>query len=224
VFYGWPDAEVVDAIHRGGAHAGWQVGSLDEARAAAACGCDVIVAQGVEAGGHVRGTASLWELLPDVRALVDVPVVAAGGIGDAAAVRRAMQAGADAVRVGTRFVAAVEADAHPYYVQALVAADADDTTVTTCFREGWPDAPHRVLRSCIDAAERFAGDVVAHMRTLDMSFDVPRFGSAPPSRSATGAVEAMALYAGRSVGHVHGAQQAAQIVLELAAGLRGRSP
>ena len=65
---------------RGGALAGWQVGSTDEARAAADAGCDLVVAQGVEAGGHVRGTTGLLALLEEVRAAVDVPVVAAGGI------------------------------------------------------------------------------------------------------------------------------------------------
>ena len=90
---------------------------MDEANAAVDAGCDYVVAQGVEAGGHVRGTTPLAELLPPVRAAVDVPVVAAGGIGTAAEVRAALDQGADAVRVGTRFLAAVEADVHPDYAR-----------------------------------------------------------------------------------------------------------
>jgi NAD(P)H-dependent flavin oxidoreductase YrpB (nitropropane dioxygenase family) len=80
-FWGAPDAELVDRVHRGGARAGWQVGSVTEARAARDAGCDVIIAQGMEAGGHVRGTTGLLPLLDEVRAEVEVPIVASGGIG-----------------------------------------------------------------------------------------------------------------------------------------------
>ena len=92
---------------------GWQVGDVDEAKAAVDVGCQYVIAQGVEAGGHVRGTIPLHELVPRVRDAVDVPVVAAGGIGTRADVARALALGADAVRVGTRFVAAAESAAHP---------------------------------------------------------------------------------------------------------------
>jgi imidazole glycerol phosphate synthase subunit HisF len=78
------------------------VGSAEEARAAEAAGCDLVVAQGVEAGGHVRGTQPLDELLAEVLGAVSVPVVAAGGIGSAERVAQLVAAGADAVRVGTR--------------------------------------------------------------------------------------------------------------------------
>ena len=71
---------------------GWQVGSADEAEAAVDAGCRFVVAEGVEAGGHVRGTTPLTELVPLVRAAVDVPVVAAGGIGTRADVERALRA------------------------------------------------------------------------------------------------------------------------------------
>src|SRR5262249_52961890 len=76
-FWGWPDAGLVPSDRI----CGWQVGSLDEARAAVDAGCSYVVAQGVEAGGHVRGTATMAQLVHDVRSTVDVPVVAGGGIG-----------------------------------------------------------------------------------------------------------------------------------------------
>ena len=85
---------------------GWQVGSVDEAKAAVDVGCQYVVAQGIEAGGHVRGTMPLAELVPRGRERGRRPVVAAGGIGTRADVARALDLGADAVRVGTRFVAA----------------------------------------------------------------------------------------------------------------------
>src|SRR6266498_3192765 len=128
-FYGEPDAVLVGLVHQGGALAAWQIGSRSEAVAARDAGCDVVIAQGVEAGGHIRGTVGLLALLPDVVDAVDVPVVAAGGIGTARAMAAALAAGADAVRVGTRFVATPEADAHPDYVDALVRARAEDTTL-----------------------------------------------------------------------------------------------
>src|SRR3954451_14025600 len=79
-FYGDPDATLVACAHDLGALAGWQVGSAAEAVAAERAGCDYVVAQGGEAGGHVRGTEALDALLPQVVARVGVPVVAAGGI------------------------------------------------------------------------------------------------------------------------------------------------
>ncbi len=217
-FYGWPEPALVSLVHRGGALACWQVGSLAEAVAAQEAGCDFIVVQGTEAGGHVRGSVGLLPLLCQVVESVQVPVVAAGGIGTARAAAAALAAGADAVRVGTRFVAASEADAHPAYVAALLAAGPEDTVLTEAFSVGWPHAPHRVLRSCIQAAEAFAGEVVGQLALGNARLPLPRFHVAPPTRETTGAVEAMALYAGQSVGGVTRTQPAGEIVRELMEG------
>ena len=97
-FYSEPDPALVRVVHAGGALACWQVGSAEEARAAAAAGCDLIVAQGIGAGGHVRGRVGLLALLDVVLAAVDVPVLAAGGIGSGRAMAAALAAGADGVR------------------------------------------------------------------------------------------------------------------------------
>jgi nitronate monooxygenase len=217
-FYGAPDPELVGRVHQGGALAAWQVGSADEAQAATDAGCDFVIAQGVEAGGHVRGELGLLVLLDHVLQRVDVPVLAAGGIGTAQAMAAALAAGASGVRVGTRFLASAESGAHPDYVEALVRADATDTVLTTTFSTGWPDAPHRVLRSCVAAAEAFDGEVVGEIRSGDSGFAIPRFAPPPPNRETTGAIDAMALYAGQSVGAVRGVQSAAVIVAELADG------
>ena len=98
-FEGAIDANLVETGHSGGALVSWQVGSVDEGRTAEAAGCDLVVAQGIEAGGHVRGNVPLDELLPAMLAAVSVPVVAAGGIGTANRVDALIAAGADAVRV-----------------------------------------------------------------------------------------------------------------------------
>lgn len=206
-FYGWPDPALVHP----GTITGWQVGGPDEAQAAVDAGCRFVIAQGVEAGGHVRGTTPLLDLLPTVREAVEVPVVAAGGLGTAAEVVAALERGADAVRIGTRFLAAVEADVHSRYLELLFAADADDSEYTGLFDVGWPDAPVRVLASAVRAATEYAGDVVGYQGDVPL----PRFGTSPPTRSTTGAIEAMALYAGRSVGAVTRPMSAADIVGEL---------
>ncbi|HUQ40824.1 MAG TPA: nitronate monooxygenase [Acidimicrobiales bacterium] len=203
MFWGDPDPRLVDLVHAAGSRAGWQVGSVGEARAAADAGCDLVVVQGVEAGGHVRGTTPLIQLLAAVRDVLDLPIVAGGGIGTAAAVSTALGAGADAVRIGTRLLAAEESAAHPDYVAALIAAGADDTVLTTAFGTGWPDAPHRVLRSAVSAGEALGP---AQSWTPDW-----------PTADFTGEVSARALYAGTSVGAVHRRQPAARIIAELMA-------
>jgi nitronate monooxygenase len=219
VFWTDPDAAVVQRARRAGpALVAWQVGSVDGAFAAADAGCDFVIAQGVEAGGHVRGTAPLRELLGAVVGKVPIPVVAAGGITTAGHVQAAISAGAAAVRVGTRFVATAESLAHPAYIAALLSArSAQDTMLTTAFSGGWPDAPHRVLRSAVAAAEAFDGDVVA--RSLATGRPIDRFSSATPSRHVEGNVAAMALYAGEGVGDVHQVLPAAAVVAELVATL-----
>ncbi len=216
-FYAPPDPSLVAMVHGGGALAAWQVGSVDEARQAVDAGCDFVIAQGVEAGGHVRGTTGLLPLLDAVLEAVDVPVVAAGGIGTRRAVAAVLAAGAGAARVGTRFLAATEADVHPRYLERLIEAEPEDTVLTTAFSLMWPDAPHRVLRSCVEAADALAPDaIVGEMAFGDMTMPLPRFAVPCPDRSATGTVDAMALYAGESVGAVRRQQPAAEIVRELA--------
>jgi NAD(P)H-dependent flavin oxidoreductase YrpB (nitropropane dioxygenase family) len=218
LFYGEPDAALVDLVLAGGALACWQVGSLTEAVAAVDAGCDLVVVQGMEAGGHVRGTTGLLPLLAQVLDAVDVPIVAAGGIASPRAMAACLASGAAAVKVGTRFVASHEADAHPAYVDALIAAGAEDTVLTEAFSVLWPNAPHRVLRSCVERAAAYEGAVVGQLPLGDRLLSLPLHGVMTPGRSTTGAVEAMALYAGQSVGDVHEVQSAGAIVRELAQG------
>src|SRR5260370_96765 len=104
---------------------------------------------------HARGPEHLAERLPATLDAVQVPVVAAGGVATAERFAELMQLGADAVRVGTRFVVCTESTAHPQYVDALLRAQGEaDTVVTEWFGEGWEHAPHRVLRSALEAAQR----------------------------------------------------------------------
>src|SRR5437773_5486635 len=125
-----------------------QVGSVAAARRAAAAGVDVIVAQGVEAGGHVEGKVGTMVLVPRVvDAVAPRPVAAAGGIADGRGIVAALALGAQAAVLGTRFLASAECRAHPYYKQKLLSASEADTVRTTLFGFGWPNAPHRALRT-----------------------------------------------------------------------------
>jgi nitronate monooxygenase len=121
-----------------------QCGSVKEALAAREAGADAVIAQGVEAGGHVRGTVGAVLLLARVRGAVpdDYPVLSAGGIADASDVKARLDAGAEAVVCGTRFLMTEESGAHPAYKARLV--EARETILTELFGAGWP-APHRVV-------------------------------------------------------------------------------
>jgi len=217
-FYSEPDHRLVEKAHAGGALAAWQVGSVEEALAAVRAGCDLIVAQGVEAGGHVRGRIPLKTLLAAVSREVRVPVVAAGGIGNGREMAAALDAGAAGVRIGTRFVAATESEAHPLYVQKLIAANRGDTVLTEGFSTNWSNAPHRVLRDCLEAMQR-STDAVVGERVLpwapDVRVPIQRGDSIVALRSTTGRIEAMPHWAGESVSDVRGIAPAAEIVREL---------
>jgi len=217
-FWGQPDPVLVAVAHDAGALAAWQVGSRDEAVAAADAGCDLIVAQGVEAGGHIRGTIGLLPLLDAVLSAVEVPVVAAGGIGTGRGLAAVLAAGASAARIGTRFAATLESGAHPGYKQALVSAEAADTVITETFGVWWPGAPHRVLRSAVRAAEALDGERAGDVSGAGEPFAIPRFAVRPPNRATRGRIDAMALYAGQSVAAVTAITPAADVVTEIATG------
>jgi NAD(P)H-dependent flavin oxidoreductase YrpB (nitropropane dioxygenase family) len=217
-FYGDPDPALVSRVHEGGALAAWQTGSVAEAKTAVDAGCDFIIAQGAEAGGHVRGQVSLLPLLDGVLEAVDVPVLAAGGIATARGLAAVLAAGAAGARVGTRFLATHESNAHPAYVDALIRARSEDTVLTTAFSVMWPNAPHRVLRSCIEAAEALPGDTTGEMALGARTMPVPKFSVPSPTRDTTGTIAAMALYAGQSVGATATVMPAGEIVRELTDG------
>lgn len=197
-FYATPDQTLVACGHDAKALVGWQVGSAEEAAAAETVGCDYVVAQGIEAGGHVRGHQRLDVLLAEVLARVSIPVVAAGGIATPERVAQLLSLGADAVRVGTRFLACPEARTHPEYLANLLGATGDDTVVTEWFNEGWPNAPHRVLRSALAAAQRSGWHATK-----------------PPTRDDTRPAADMAQYAGAGVGALTSIEPAETVLRHL---------
>ena len=215
-FWRWPDRALIETVHAQGALVSWQVGSQAEAAAAQEAGVDLIVAQGVGAGGHVRGTIGVLALLDEVLDVVDVPVLAAGGLGSGRGVAAVLAAGAAGARLGTRFLAAPEADVHPQYLAALLAAKAADTMYSWTFNDWW-DAPGRTLRSAVDAVNAFPGDLVGETPSLDGTRELlPRYYPEAVNRGTTGTIAAMSLWAGESVGRVTQVQSAAEIVREVA--------
>lgn len=216
-FWGDPDPTLVDRAHAGGALVSWQVGSVSEAVAAQSAGCDFVIAQGNEAGGHIRGTLGLFPLLAGVLDTVSIPVLGAGGIGSARTVAAVLATGAAGVRVGTRFIAAEESNAHPDYVRAVIDARAEDSIRTSLFHVDCPLCPstHGVLRSAIATAEALDREVVAEVEIGGERRQIRRFQGTPPYKAVSGMIEAMACYAGQSVGAVKRVQPAAEIVAEL---------
>ena len=120
--------------------------------------------------------------------------------------------------MGTRFLAASEANVHPRYLEKLVAANAEDTILTEAFSVMWPDAPHRVLRSSVEAAAAIGAGVVGEVPTPAGPFEIPCHSIVSPTRETTGQVEAMCLYAGESVAAIDRVEPAATIIRNLVAG------
>jgi enoyl-[acyl-carrier protein] reductase II len=107
------------------------VSSVKFALKAQAAGVDAVVAEGFEAGGHNgRDETTTLCLIPMVRAAIQIPLIAAGGIGDGRALLAVMNLGADGAQVGSRFVASVESSAHQNFKQAVIESQEGDTLLT----------------------------------------------------------------------------------------------
>jgi nitronate monooxygenase len=140
---GAPDVAIIRRCFERGVKVVAMVATVKDARAAASAGVDVVIAQGVEAGGH-RSTGAkgpspqsagigTLALVPQVVDAVSVPVVAAGGIGDGRGLAAALTLGAAGVLLGTRFVATRESMAQDFYKKALLESEADATVITDAF-------------------------------------------------------------------------------------------
>ncbi len=222
----WGDGSLyLDRVKQAGALAVQVVGTLEEARCAATAGFDVIVAQGCEAGGHVRGSLPTLALTMQAVAIAgSIPVLAAGGISDRHDVAAALAAGAHGVWVGTAFLVAQEANIHPVYRDLVLQADRSECS--ELFDLGWPNAPMRTLANSTWRAWRAAGSPPSGARPGEGELvaaradgtPIPRYHFAAPVADTTGNIEAMALYAGAGVGLVSRVRPAADIVQSLAEG------
>ncbi|MGA9669113.1 MAG: nitronate monooxygenase [Terracidiphilus sp.] len=222
-FWGDP-SPYIDRIHERGGIVMHTVGTSEEATRSVRAGSDIIIAQGWEAGGHVRSEVTTLALIPSVvDSVAPVSVVAAGGISDGRAVTAAMALGAAGVMLGTRFVVSDEANSHPVYRQKIIEAAETDTVHTTLFNGGWENAPHRVLRNHTYDKWRLAGspstgnrpgehEIVS--RTLGGS-EIPRYHSDAPTTEVEGHPEEQALYAGQGAGVIRECKGAAEIMANL---------
>jgi len=215
-----------------------QVGSVEEALAARQAGANAVIAQGVEAGGHVRGTTPAFELLERVKATVgpDYPVLSAGGITDSAETRDRLEAGAEGIVAGTRFLMSAESGAHPDYKERLI--DARATVLTELFGLGWP-APHRVVPNAaterwlrgnprgpawiraIHRLSSFGASRVPISIQLRLAATQrpgrPLYGPAAATENGPdNLVDAGPLYAGESIGRIDDVRPAAELVRALA--------
>ena len=136
--------DVVDLCHRHNVLVVNMCGKVRHAVAAVEAGCDIVVAQGTEAGGHT-GQVATFSLVPQIVDAVGdrVPVVAAGGISDGRHLAAALTLGADGIWVGTRFIATPEAHTVPGYKDALLRTHEDGTTIT----RGYTGKTCRVVRN-----------------------------------------------------------------------------
>jgi nitronate monooxygenase len=213
-----------------------QCGSTEEALAARAAGADAVIAQGREAGGHVRGALGAEELLHAIRAVLgDLPVLSAGGVATREDARARLDSGADVVVAGTRFLMSTESGAHSDYKRRLL--DARETLLTELFGAGWP-APHRVIPNAatrrwlsgdsrgprwLRAANRISAPVLSRVPPALQSRlaasqrpGMPLFGPAAPTAGGGNLLEAGPLYAGECVARIDDIRPAGELVRELA--------
>lgn len=208
------DAPLIKHLKQAGIQVIHQVGSVREAEAALAAGVDILIAQGVEAGGHVRGKTSTLSLLPSVVRLSDTPVVASGGIASGEAMAAALALGAQGVSLGSALLATTESNAHQTHKQKIVNASCDDTLYSTIFKGSWPEAaPVRVLPNAITQGQYqgCSSSVIAHQDDQDIF----AYSTDSPLAGARGELELMALYCGQSAGQIHSLVSAKERIAQI---------
>lgn len=187
-----------------------QVGTVDAAKEAADAGANAIIAQGFEAGGHVHGRTSTLALVPKIVDVVDIPVIASGGIADGRGLVAAMALGAQGIHCGTAFLATEESFAHDYHKQKVESGRSEQTVHTEIFHINWPEhSPTRVLQSPItdsqgifhrdNSADKPPDAIVAY----EGERPIRLYSTDSPLRSTHGELAYMPLYAGQSVGMVN---------------------
>ncbi|KAF5191224.1 2-nitropropane dioxygenase, partial [Thalictrum thalictroides] len=205
---------------------GIQVGSVKAAERAIAAGVDCIIAQGVEAGGHIAGTVSLMALLPRIVDLVgdrDIPVVAAGSISDARGYVAALALGAKGICVGTRFVATTEAYANEYYKQQLLHYTEQQTDRTdlygrltwranvrclnTPFHQHWRKSPDYDYVVNDETQPIIGRSIIYSKETI-----LRRFAGQVANPTTTGQLENMVMLAGQGVGLVNDIVPAGEVI------------
>ena len=205
------DRRVVRHLQAHGIRVIHQVGSCEEAHSALEAGVDAIMAQGVEAGGHVRGTTPIADLIHSLSAFCPVPLIAAGSIATGQDILQVMRLGAMGVSCGTAFLATHESNAHEYHKQRIIEGRAEDTQLTRVYWKNWHRAePVRVLKNALtgqtDPPAQDSDEVIAWQDGQA----VYRYSTDSPLKGARGQLELMALYAGASCSRINRLTNAAQ--------------
>jgi nitronate monooxygenase len=212
--FGLPDPALVDRVKRAGAKILSSATTVAEAVWLQDHGCDAVIAQGLEAGGHrgtflsadVSGQAGTMALVPQIVDAVTIPVIAAGGIADPRGVAAALALGASAVQVGTAYLFCPEATLSPLHRQALASARDDSTVITNVFTG-------RPARAIVNRVIRDLGPIAGGMP----DFPLPG-GPLAPLRAASepsGADDFVPLWAGQAA-HLGREMPAANLTLWLA--------
>ncbi|MGH8430134.1 MAG: NAD(P)H-dependent flavin oxidoreductase, partial [Solimonas sp.] len=199
--------ELVRRAKTAGCRVLYQVGTLADARAAEQAGADIVICQGVEAGGHVHGTVSSLVLLPQVASVLSIPVLGSGGFATGGGLVAALALGAQGIHCGTAFLATRESYAHDFHKRRVVEASSGDTVHSDVFAINWPaGSPVRTLVNSVTMAYRdnlwghgpndFPREVIGH----EGQRLIYRFSTDSPLRNMTGDFEAMAPFAGQACG------------------------
>lgn len=202
-------ADVIARSKAAGCRVLYQVGSVEDAVAAEKAGVDAIIAQGWEAGGHVRGTVTSLVLLPQVVQAVSVPVIASGGFASGESLIAAFALGAQAIHCGTAFLATEESFAHTYHKDRVARATSDGTVYTDAFAINWPPhSPVRVIANSLtdELGQRLLGhkpqDIPREAIAKEDGRPIYRFSTDSPLRITTGDLECLALFAGQIAGGI----------------------
>jgi nitronate monooxygenase len=212
--FGLPDASLVARVKKAGAKVLSSATTVAEASFLAANGCDAIIAQGAEAGGHrgmfltddVATQVGLFALLPQIVDAVPVPIIAAGGIADARGVRAAFALGASAVQVGTAYLLCPESKIAPAHREALMASSDESTVLTNVFT----GRPARGIKNRI----------VKELGPMD-----PKAPESPLAAIETGPLRAsghadvLPLWSGQAAALVRASMSAADLTRALASGV-----
>jgi nitronate monooxygenase len=208
--WGMPNQTIVSKIRSSNAKFGIQVASKNSAKSALDLGADFLIAQGIEAGGHVQANRPLNSTLQEVLEVAkNVPVLASGGITTGHDIRKAINAGASGAVLGTRFIATKESNIHDEYKNSIIQAGENSTVFTICFNKGW-SAQHRVLKNKTFQMWEAVGcplpgyrpgenDIIA---TRHDGTKVERYSIRSPMKGFQGQLSELAMYAGDGVNKI----------------------
>ena len=220
-------ADVIARARAAGCRVLYQVGSVEDAVAAEKAGSDAVIAQGFEAGGHVRGAVSSLVLLPQVVRAVSIPVIASGGFASGESLVAALALGAQGIHCGTAFLATEESFAHAYHKDRVVRAKSADTVYTDAFALNWPpDSPVRVIANRLthELGQFLLGHRPENIPRETVADEdgrpIYKFSTDSPLRTTTGNLECLALFAGQIAGAVETIPSAGARVGEIVSAAR----